>query len=349
MFIRNAWYAAGWSSDFGETLETRTLLNEQIVFYRIADGSLRATEDRCPHRLAALSEGRVEGDNLRCMYHGLLFAPDGQCIRIPGQQTIPPSVRVRTFPVVERHSVAWIWMGDTDAADPGLIPDFQGPDHPDWAMIPGRMDYNANAQLIIDNLLDLSHIAWVHAASFGAGDPAMAEAWAEMPVSISTIDRGVRVQRWASDSPLPPYMAVTAGDRGDILTSYDFLVPGIFLLKTMIYASGTAAALVHGGTPEQPPLYQSFSCQAVTPLTDRTACYFFGFGPQSDHPEQAVAYRDLAVAAFTEDRTMIEAQQRVIDADPGRRMLPLAMDGATKRYEGIVSRLAKAEALAHAA
>ncbi|MDF2638475.1 MAG: Rieske (2Fe-2S) protein [Novosphingobium lindaniclasticum] len=345
MYFRNAWYAAGWCKDFGNELEPRMLLNERIVFYRTTTGQLVAQEDRCPHRLAPLSSGRIEGDNLRCMYHGLLFAPDGQCVKIPGQASIPAAVCVRTYPVLERHSVAWIWMGEANDADESLVPDFQGPDHPDWSMIPGRMDYRANYQLINDNLLDLSHIAWVHAASFGGGDATVNESWADMPVTITTIDRGVRVQRWAIDAPMPPYMAASAGPRGDMLNTYDFLVPGIFLLKTMIFPAGTAKQLQEGEEPDTKPIFQSFTCQAVTPLTDNTSCYFFGFGPEGDNPELAKIYYDLAIAAFTEDRLMIEAQQQVIDNDPSRRMLPLAMDGAPRRYAGVLAKMQKAEAV----
>jgi phenylpropionate dioxygenase-like ring-hydroxylating dioxygenase large terminal subunit len=80
MFLRNCWYAAGWSKDFAvEQLYAVTILNEPIVIYRKEDGAPAALQDRCCHRLAPLSMGRLEGENLRCMYHGLKFAPSGRC------------------------------------------------------------------------------------------------------------------------------------------------------------------------------------------------------------------------------------------------------------------------------
>lgn len=349
MFLRNAWYAADWSSKITNEPAPYTLLNERVAIYRKQDGELVAIEDRCPHRLAPLSHGRCEGDNVRCMYHGLLFAPDGTCISIPGQDSIPATVRVKVYPVIDLHGVAWIWMGDASLADPALIPDFQGPHHPDWAMIPGHMDYEANYELINDNLLDLSHIVWVHAASFGGNDAASNESWADMPVKISVIDRGVRVERWAVDTPLPPYMQAFAASRGDVLNTYDFLVPGIFLLKTIIYPAGTAAGLADGELPTVKPLHQSFTCQAVTPLTDRTSRYIFGFGPEASKSEFAQAFHDMAIMAFTEDKVMIEAQQQVINSDSSRRMMPLAMDGAPRRYAGVVAKLLKEEAVSVAA
>ena len=90
MFLCNCWYVAGWSHDIvAGSLVSRTILGEPIVLYRKADGGVAALEDRCCHRMAPLTRGRIEGDDLRCMYHGLKFAPDGRCIEIPGQKLIP--------------------------------------------------------------------------------------------------------------------------------------------------------------------------------------------------------------------------------------------------------------------
>ncbi|MDO8432450.1 MAG: Rieske 2Fe-2S domain-containing protein [Candidatus Binatus sp.] len=118
MFVRNCWYAAGWSRDLAQDRPTAlTMLNEPIVIYRKSDGDLAALQDRCCHRFAPLSMGRVEGDDLRCMYHGLKFAPSGKCVEIPGQMKLPPQARVQQYPIVDRYSLAWIWMGDPTLAE----------------------------------------------------------------------------------------------------------------------------------------------------------------------------------------------------------------------------------------
>ena len=81
MFIRNCWYMAGWSRDFPrDQAALVTILDESIVIYRTADGTAVALRDRCCHRFAPLSMGRIEGDDIRCMYHGFKFAPSGKCI-----------------------------------------------------------------------------------------------------------------------------------------------------------------------------------------------------------------------------------------------------------------------------
>jgi len=119
MLLRNAWYVAAWSSEVPvDELLARTILNVPVVLWRDTTGAVVAFEDRCCHRGAPLSKGRLEGDQLRCMYHGLLFDTAGQCVEIPGQERIPPQAKVRTFPVVEKHKWIWIWVGDAGLADP---------------------------------------------------------------------------------------------------------------------------------------------------------------------------------------------------------------------------------------
>ncbi len=116
MYLRNCWYMAGWSADFAAPGPVAaTLLDQPVVFYRGANGQLVALEDRCVHRLAPLSQGRVEGNDLRCLYHGLKFASTGACVEMPGRDAVPHAMKVRAYPVIERYSAAWIWMGDPRA------------------------------------------------------------------------------------------------------------------------------------------------------------------------------------------------------------------------------------------
>jgi len=348
MYVRNAWYMAGWNRDFpADTPKSETILGEPIVLYRAADGGMAALEDRCVHRLAPLSHGRCEGANLRCMYHGLLFAPDGRCIEIPGQELIPERARVKTYPVVERHSAVWLWMGDPAKADPALIPDFVGYEDPAFAMEPGRIDYAAPAKLIHDNLLDLSHVAYVHANSFSGGNAASGQSWVHADLNVKTLPRGVRVSRIMKDVPQTPAGASSrgaeAGKAMDVWTSYDFLVPGIFLQITKRFAQGSYE-LDAAGEPIGEPLFVTFTCQAVTPLTDDSACYFFAYGPWAAEAERKQFFAELGLKAFNEDKVMIEAQQRVIAATPDPRMMPMVMDKAVLTYEGVLKRLLREEA-----
>lgn len=340
MYLRNCWYAAGWIHDFaGEGTHARTMLDEPLVFYRRKDGRLVAFEDRCCHRLAPLSKGQVEGDDLRCMYHGLRFNPQGQCIEIPGQPQIPAGTCVRTYPVIEKHSIAWVWMGDVTRADEALIPPFVGLDSEHYSMLPGRMDYDANYMLINDNLLDLSHLSFVHANTFGAPTD-----FSDKRPKITRLERGLRVDRWLLGEPPAKYMAdqMPSDARFDVHVTYDFLVPGIFLLDSLVYPAGHFET--YGGeVPDSELLHREYTCQAVTPLTSTKSCYLFAYGPWSRMAELAPFYLDLAYKIFGEDNVMIEAQQRIVDRSPGRKMQATSHDAAPNQYRWVLDKLIAAE------
>ncbi|NBA96016.1 aromatic ring-hydroxylating dioxygenase subunit alpha [Pseudomonas sp. R5(2019)] len=339
-YLKECWYMVGWADDFApETLVPFTLLGEAVVIFRKSDGSFGALEDRCCHRLAPLSCGRLEGDDVRCMYHGLKFNAQGACIEIPGQERISAKVRVRSYPALERHSAIWLWMGEGEA-DEQLIPDFVGVNHPDWAMVPGRMDYQAHYRLINDNLLDLSHLTYVHNASdsFAAEDQ-----WALSKMQVQPISRGVRVGRWIEAARLPGTLG-QSDEITDRWTTYDFLVPGIFLLYVYVFEAGTAARCNHQEPPANlTPLRQNFTCQAVTPLTEKTSSYFFAIGPNVEHADKKHLFFQMANTAFAEDRQIIEAQQKCIDRSPDVAIMPLAMDQAVTRFNRMFDEMIAAE------
>ena len=188
--VRNCWYVAAWSTELpGEALISRTILGELIMLYRAGDGAVVGMEDRCCHRLAPLSLGERDGDAIRCMYHGFKFDRSGRCIEIPGQDMIPPKARVKTYPVLERGGWIWIWMGDATRADAALLPQAIGPDNPEWNMRYSQLDYEANYQLINDNLTDFSHLAYVHRNSFGAS-----EDFSRSRPKVIRIERGIHVE-----------------------------------------------------------------------------------------------------------------------------------------------------------
>ena len=108
MFLRNAWYVAGWATEITRDLCPIQVLGEKIVIYRKEDGAPAALEDSCPHRRLPLSMGRLIGDHVECGYHGLTFDCAGKCIRVPGQDRIPPKARVRSYPVAEKWGLVWI-------------------------------------------------------------------------------------------------------------------------------------------------------------------------------------------------------------------------------------------------
>ncbi|MGH6652185.1 Rieske 2Fe-2S domain-containing protein [Sphingopyxis sp.] len=340
--LRDAWYVAAYTSELEEKgMIATTLLGDPIVIYAKTDGSPVALEDRCVHRLAPLSLGRVEGDHLRCMYHGMLFSAEGAALEIPGQDLIPKRACVRSYPVVERSGWLWVWPGNPERADEALVPPVIGMRHPDWFLHEGLLDYDASSDLIITNVIDLGHLTWVHRESFGAD-----EAWAETVPTTSPIERGVRVTRWLREiPPIPPLGKAADHERLDHWTTFDFFAPGVFHFYNAMYPVGTYDKYA-GGEPDRADetlLYEHYTQQFVMPMTEQKSRYFFTWGPSTrvGNAEEGAIMREVNYQAFAEDQAIIEAQQKIINLDPSRRPMPTVHDKAVTLYEGIVRKLVR--------
>ena len=122
-YLRNTWYVAAWASELGANqLLARTVLDEPLVFFRDVDGKPVALIDRCPHRFAPLSQGKILGNSVQCPYHGLQFGVDGRCTHNP-HGPIPAAAKLKTYPLLERFGAIWIWMGDATKADESALAD----------------------------------------------------------------------------------------------------------------------------------------------------------------------------------------------------------------------------------
>src|SRR3954468_4507885 len=173
-YMRNAWYVAAWSETVGDGgVLGLTILKEPVMLYRQSNGEVAALADRCAHRFAPLSMGHVIGGNrIQCPYHGLEYDKTGACVLNPhGNKNIPSRARVNSYPVFEKHKAIWVWMGD-QPADPSKIPDFSVKDNaPELHTTKlDKIMVKANYELVIDNLLDLSHTSYLHAGILGNAD-----------------------------------------------------------------------------------------------------------------------------------------------------------------------------------
>ena len=106
-FLRNAWYVAAWSEELDSGLMGRTIMNEPIAIFRNAEGKVCAVEDRCCHRGAALTSGKVVENGLQCGYHGLVYDGEGKCVEIPGQDMIPSIARIKHYPSWRPPRPSW--------------------------------------------------------------------------------------------------------------------------------------------------------------------------------------------------------------------------------------------------
>ncbi|MGP6010944.1 aromatic ring-hydroxylating dioxygenase subunit alpha [Pseudomonas aeruginosa] len=347
MYLHNCWYVAAWNYEIEpEGLLARTIINEPIVLFRKADGSIAALQDRCCHRSAPLSIGRKEGDAVRCMYHGLKFDSSGKCVEVPGQDSIPPQACVRSFPVVEQHSWIWVWMGDPAKADPALIPPAVALDDPNWIFRSGNIEYEANYQLVNDNLLDFSHLFFLHPESFGVGAD-----WAHVRPKVTRLERGVRVERWLPNQPIPNHIKdVVDCSALDLWSYYDYMVPGVMVMRSYSFPQGTLERF-NGQAPSGiEPITHDVTCQAITPSTDDTSRYFFSWAPNrgaSAGCSEELADGMIAIArmAFEEDRQMIEAQARNLKLMPDAKQVPIAFDNALSQLRWVLDKLIKEENL----
>lgn len=343
MFLRNSWYAAGWSRDLAQDgLLPKRIIDEPVLLYRKQDGSPVAMVDRCCHRGAALRLGRKEGDCIRCMYHGMKFDSSGACVEIPGQEHIPAEARVGTYPVRELDGLLWVWMGEPARADVALIPRSPGPGHPDWNIETGVLRFNADYRLIADNLLDFCHLTYVHRNTFGGTD-----AYQAVRPKLTRLDRGIRVERVLRKVPPMPFAEHVFGGpdaRIDMLFSYELHVPCVFVMQFDIHEAGTNTE----GPPDGKLLLATRTTQAITPETEDTSSYYFSWGPsrQTDGPGVLELMMEGVNKAFLEDKEMIEAQHQSLKGDPHLKMVPIVHDAALAHVRWLADRMLGEEARA---
>jgi phenylpropionate dioxygenase-like ring-hydroxylating dioxygenase large terminal subunit/ferredoxin-NADP reductase len=341
MFLKNAWYVAAWDTEVKpEVLFSRKILGDQVLLYRGEDGKAVALEDRCCHRLAPLSHGQREGNCVRCMYHGLVFDPSGRCVEVPGQDRINDKLRVRSFPVVERDHLVWIWMGDADKADPAQIHDAHWHnEESEWkAGRGGYIHYQSASQLIADNLLDFSHLAFVHQNSIGTRKQA------EVKPKIERLDNGVRITYITLETPIAPFARAlsTLPDVTDRYQVYSWHIKGNYFAQDSVIAPPG-----EGQDTTNPRALRLHAMIALTPETEST-CHYFWSSAHNDFNSELPDITEKLVAhtgaAFQEDRDIIEAQQRVMNDSPGVAMVSIPADAALLQVRWMLDKLLADEA-----
>jgi len=188
-FIRNAWYVIAEAAEVSRTPMARTVLGTSVMLFRTLGGSVVALANRCCHRSFPLVHGTVDGDTVVCGYHGLRYDTTGQCIEIPMQKSVPASLRVRAFHTAEKGPFVWIWMGERPPAEGDAAPHQEWLDHPDWACRVGYLHVKGSYVHLHENLLDLSHLSFLHAKTFGTPE------YARAPVEMNCEGENLEVWR----------------------------------------------------------------------------------------------------------------------------------------------------------
>jgi phenylpropionate dioxygenase-like ring-hydroxylating dioxygenase large terminal subunit len=322
MYLRNAWYVAGWSSEIGARPLGRMFLDEPVVLYRGQDGRVVALEDRCCHRGMPLSRGEVLGNNIRCEYHGLVFDGAGRCVEIPGQPLISAGAKVRMFPVEEKDDLVWIWMGDPAKAQRADIVAY--PWHASWPYRAKSEKLACNYLLISDNLLDQTHAAYVHKTTL-ASEP---DAYARAEMETTPTSDGVKFTRWMLNC-VPPGIyseAVSFKGRVDRWQEFEYVAPSCIL-------QFTGALDVGLGAYDQGRRDGGFGLRifyGITPETEDTTWFFWssGNGYRQNEPGATEKLFRSMEAAFKEDEIVLEAQWQTLKRLGDRPLINIKSDGA---------------------
>jgi phenylpropionate dioxygenase-like ring-hydroxylating dioxygenase large terminal subunit len=344
MFIYNNWFVAALDNEVTSTRPlARMICGKPIVMYRTTSGNVAALEDRCMHRGMPLSEGKVcdEGRSIMCPYHGLEYDHTGACVKVPSQASIPRMMKVTTYPVVERYNFVWLWPGDPALADPATIPVLPYAENPDFELFNlAHIEYKSDWQLVYDNVMDLTHLAYVHQAAIN-GDPA-ANVASRLEVTTDEDANRVRFKRETPNSEPPPQYKFGYPFEGKIDRWQDVeCSPSgmLFWSGGLDVGKGAFDGKREGGM-------QLGTFHAVTPSTEGH-CHYFAHGARNVHKgNEAVAakLRDGMNATLDEDRAIIELQQARLNATSGRPVVSLAADAAGLQVRRMFKRLKAAEA-----
>jgi vanillate O-demethylase monooxygenase subunit len=300
MFVRNAWYVAGWAGDIGESPTAITILNDPVVLFRAASGEVGALYDVCPHRAVPLSLGTVKDGHIVCPYHGIELDVQGVCRRNPHVKGPPDRIRTRAYPVVERDGIVWIWPGDPALADEAAVPDFSIFTSAGFATARGYTHIEADYRLIIDNLMDLAHADYIHANT--VGQPGAAEVQ-----QAKVVRDGAKIAVNTIWPDLPP-----SAFHRQIWTK----TPHVDKYLDMIWEKASCLFLDLGvmapGDPRDAGI-RTPGAHLLTPETERSTHYFWASARDFDTANEELTARIASLfnqAFSTEDKPMIEAAQR---------------------------------------
>lgn len=336
MYLRNCWYIAGLPEDVSGSPVGRVFLGDPVVLFRAADGAVAALEDRCCHRHLPLTLGRVSGDNLQCGYHGLEFDSAGNCVKVPGQTRVPPGASVRSYPMIERHGWLWIWMGDADAADPGLVPNVFWRDDAAWVATGEYWNIACGYDLLIDIQLDNTHAPFVHPDTLGSS------AITETPPKVERTERTVRAGRWMMDVvPSPTFArAIGSEENVDRWLLWEFSPPSLCAFDIGCAIAGSGAET--GDRSQGVTLHTS---HFMTPETETTCHYFWSVGRNYNIDDQTVtdAMHAEFRSIFSEDIEIVEAQQKSLDRTEGREAIDVNADAPVLQARQLLNRCIAAE------
>lgn len=332
MFVLNAWYVAAWSTEVSSDPTRRVVCELPIVLFRTQAGQVAALADRCAHRGYPLSAGRIVDDSIQCGYHGFAYGCDGICTRVPGQSTIPTRAQVRSFPVVEKDGWIWVWTGDAELADVTAVPDTHWMADDSWATVTHSMRFECRADLIHDNLLDLTHESFLHQTT--VGDDYIYEHGITVEVEGSVVS----VDRLMPGVPAPPLYARTMGTEGlyDRFHCTEFFLPSYHVLHS-------------GITPRGRPREEGHLIKVlngITPIDATTSWYYYAFSRNFAVDAQWATDElvDGLGVVLREDADALALQEQGMSERPGAEFdVLIAQDAGVAKARRVMKQLLRSE------
>jgi phenylpropionate dioxygenase-like ring-hydroxylating dioxygenase large terminal subunit len=303
--IHESWYVAGFSEEISRTIVSRKILGTEIALYRTLAGEPVAVRNRCPHRSFPLAKGRLEGDVLRCGYHGMAFDASGHCVSMPSMPIVPSNANVRGYPVVERFPLVWIWMGDADHADESLIPDTSWLNDPAWKSVRGSYHIKTDYVAMHENLLDQTHFPFLHPGTVGTPEYARSKLDVRREGDVIIIDRALR-------NAAPP------GIYGVPMKLMDKRVDRFSEARFSSPAIHTAfASVVDRSDESRPETYRFNITHLITPETNETIHYwwFNSRNQRIDDPEADEFLLKASEQAYLEDVEALEWILQTVTGD----------------------------------
>jgi len=332
VYVRNAWYVTAWSTEVSRQPVRRTVCEIPVTLYRMRDGSPVALEDRCSHRGYPLSAGKVVDDAIECGYHGFTFDCSGTCVRIPAQEIIPPRTTIRSFPLVEKDGWIWIWTGDSEKADAATVPDTHWMSDPEWATVTHSFPFACRAELIHDNLLDLTHESFIHLSTVGD------DYIYQHPLTVVVKGDVVSADRLMPGVEAPPLYASTMGLTGlwDRFHCTEFHAPSFHALHSGITGQGRPR--------EEGYLIKVMN--GITPIDAHTSHYYYAFSRNFgvDDESATEALVDGLRTVLQEDADAMALQEIGLQTRPaGESDVLIGQDAGLAKARKVMDRLLAAE------
>ena len=340
---RDQWYVAAYGSEVGsENLLARTICGEPIAFWRTRSGQVTAVPDRCVHRRFPLSEppSRLVNDQIVCGYHGFTYGTDGKCVAVPGQNRIPRTARLLPYPVAERDSLVWVYIGDSARADSGQIPRAAYLDAPGYTTVAGMEPLQARFSLLVDNLLDLSHETYLHGGYIGTPEVAAT------PVTTTVDEESgvVYVSRHMDDADCPPFYSKSTGLQGRITRWQDieYTPPCLYKLHSRIAPVGC----VPNPDGTDPDAFHVEVVYAITPETEHSTHDFWAVARDFalDDEEVSAFLAESNRTVVLQDVAALNVLEQVIATEPeGYQELSINIDTGGLAARRILQRLAASD------